>query len=164
MKCALSQKCVPPRHEIEEWERNLTKIPSPKLECIIYGQSQIPQISLHSRVPQKSKSSHQRERERAHAFGDLRLRDNDRQLEREVRKKVVIVLWLLVQKQFGLCVKSHSLPAVEDEAGAGSAMAVEGESPTCVGLETVFASLCWLTTEGWRRSAPGTAVWLVWNV
>lgn len=74
------------------------------------------------------------------------------------------MLWSLMQKQFGLGVKGHSLPAVEEEAGAGSAVAVEGESPTCVGLETVLASLCWLTTEGWRRSAPGTVVWLDWNV
>lgn len=65
----------------------------------------------------------------------------------------------------------HSLPAVEEEAGADGPPAAaeladseEEEIPTWVGLETVFASLCWLTTEGWRRRAPGTAVWPVWNV
>lgn len=85
-------------------------------------------------------------------------------MEKEVREKVVISALVAHAEAASLCVKSHSLPAVEEEAGAGSAVAVEGESPTCVGLETVFASLCWLTTEGWRRSAPGTAVWPDWNV
>lgn len=49
----------------------------------------------------------------------------------------------------------HSLPVVEEEAGAGGPAAAaeladreEEEIPTWVGLETVFASLCWLTTEG----------------
>ena len=61
---------------------------------------------------------------------------------------------------------AHSLPAVEEEAataGVGRGVAPaeladreEEESPTWVGLETVLASLCWLTTEGWRLNAPGT--------
>lgn len=70
-----------------------------------------------------------------------------------------------------VCVMWHSLPVVEEEAGAGGPAAAaeladreEEEIPTWVGLETVFASFCWLTTEGWRRRAPGTAVWPVWNV
>lgn len=49
---------------------------------------------------------------------------------------------------------TDSLPAVEEEAAG-------------VGLDRVLAavvSLCWLTTDGWRRRAPGTAAWPVWKV
>ena len=69
---------------------------------------------------------------------------------------------------------TDSLPAVEEEAaaagGAAPAELVREEeelSPTWVGLERVLAavaSLCWLTTDGWRRRAPGTAACPVWKV
>lgn len=71
---------------------------------------------------------------------------------------------------------THSLPVVEEEAAAAAAgggapaeLVREEEelSPTWVGLERVLAavaSLCWLTTDGWRRRAPGTAAWPVWKV
>lgn len=71
---------------------------------------------------------------------------------------------------------TDSLPAVEEEAAAAAAgggapaeLVREEEelSPTWVGLERVLAavaSLCWLTTDGWRRRAPGTAAWPVWKV
>lgn len=69
---------------------------------------------------------------------------------------------------------ADSLPAVEEEAaavggGAPAELVREEEelSPTWVGLERVLAavaSLCWLTTEGWRRRAPGTGAWPVWKV
>lgn len=69
---------------------------------------------------------------------------------------------------------TDSLPVVEEEAaaaggGAPAELVREEEelSPTWVGLERVLAavaSLCWLTTDGWRRRAPGTAAWPVWKV
>lgn len=69
---------------------------------------------------------------------------------------------------------TDSLPAVEEEAaaaggGAPAELVREEEelSPTWVGLERVLAavaSLCWLTTDGWRRKAPGTGAWPVWKV
>lgn len=73
---------------------------------------------------------------------------------------------------------TDSLPAVEEEAAAAAAAAGGGApaelvreeealSPTWVGLERVLAaaaSLCWLTTEGCRRRAPGTGAWPVWKV
>lgn len=69
---------------------------------------------------------------------------------------------------------TDSLPAVEEEAaaaggGAPAELVREEEelSPTWVGLDRVLAavaSLCWLTTDGWRRRAPGTAAWPVWKV
>lgn len=68
---------------------------------------------------------------------------------------------------------TDSLPAVEEEAAAGGGAPAElvreeeELSPMWVGLERVLAavaSLCWLTTDGWRRRAPGTAAWLVWKV
>lgn len=71
---------------------------------------------------------------------------------------------------------TDSLPAVEEEeaaaAGGGGApdelvREEEGLRPTWVGLERVLAavaSLCWLTTEGWRRRAPGTGAWPLWKV
>lgn len=71
---------------------------------------------------------------------------------------------------------TDSLPAVEEEAAAAAAgggapaelvREEEGLSPTWVGLERVLAavaSLCWLTTDGWRRRAPGTGAWPVWKV
>lgn len=69
---------------------------------------------------------------------------------------------------------TDSLPAVEEEAAAAGGRAPpelvreeEELSPMWVGLERVLAavaSLCWLTTDGWRRRAPGTAAWLVWKV
>lgn len=51
------------------------------------------------------------------------------------------------------------------EAGAAAELAQSAveEISTWVGLETVFASFCWLTTEGCRRRAPGTAAG-PWNV
>lgn len=62
---------------------------------------------------------------------------------------------------------TDSLPAVEEEAAAAAGGGAPAElvreeeelSPTWVGLERVLAavaSLCWLTTDGWRRRAPGT--------
>lgn len=69
---------------------------------------------------------------------------------------------------------THSLPAAEEEtvAGGGAPAELVREeeelSPMWVGLERVLAaeveSLCWLTTDGWRRRAPGTAAWPVWKV
>lgn len=71
---------------------------------------------------------------------------------------------------------TDSLPAVEEEAAAAAAgggapaelvREEEALSPRWVGLERVLAavaSLCWLTTEGWRRRAPGTGAWPVWKV
>ncbi len=68
---------------------------------------------------------------------------------------------------------TDSLPAVEEEAAAGGGAPAElvreeeELSPTWVGLERVLAavaSLCWLTTDGWRRRAPGTGAWPVWKV
>lgn len=72
---------------------------------------------------------------------------------------------------------TDSLPAVEEEAAAAAAAGggapaelvreEEALSPTWVGLERVLAaaaSLCWLTTEGCRRRAPGTGAWPVWKV
>lgn len=73
--------------------KEFDKIPPPKVEYIIHGQSQIPQLSLCSRVAQKSKRSALKTSEREGAFRDLIHRDKDRQLEREMRKKVVMVLW-----------------------------------------------------------------------
>lgn len=72
---------------------------------------------------------------------------------------------------------TDSLPAVEEEVAAAAAAGggapaelvreEEALSPTWVGLERVLAaaaSLCWLTTEGCRRRAPGTGAWPVWKV
>lgn len=70
---------------------------------------------------------------------------------------------------------TDSLPAAEEEAAAAAGGGAPAElvreeealSPTWVGLERVLAaaaSLCWLTTEGCRRSAPGTGAWPVWKV
>lgn len=59
--------------------KEFDKIPPPKLEYIIHGQSQIPQLSLCSRVAQKSKRSALKTSEREGAFGDLIHRDKDRQ-------------------------------------------------------------------------------------
>lgn len=70
---------------------------------------------------------------------------------------------------------TDSLPAVEEEAAAAAGGGAPAElvreeeelSPTWVGLERVLvavASLCWLTTEGCRRRAPGTGAWPVWKV
>lgn len=70
---------------------------------------------------------------------------------------------------------TDSLPAVEEEAAAAAGGGAPAElvreeealSPTWVGLDRVLAaaaSLCWLTTEGCRRRAPGTGAWPVWKV